>query len=371
MKKQKVSIMCLVLLVAICIIPTGARAFELITKTETVTIDEVRIELMKTADNFIILGDTSFSMGERYKKTGKDKITLQKEILKSRNEALPDLGFNGGLYTFATEELNLAASTVLKPYYEVKPYNRTEFLKAIDQLPTKAAGMTPLQGALIELDKVLAPLKGHTVVFLVTDGSYSKSYLMEKPIEIARDLAQKYDVSFYVIDSSGKEKNQQFEYLVNSINARSRMISYDQFIENPLFLSGALFVLDARIVKKSIDVEKVIGIKFSNLLFAFDSAEINTKYADSLKKLGKYMKDTPKARLGLSAFTDNKGPSSYNLDLSRRRVESVASYLEKNYKIARTRMVLNYYGEANPVASNDTDEGQAKNRRIEGFIFGL
>jgi OOP family OmpA-OmpF porin len=70
-------------------------------------------------------------------------------------------------------------------------------------------------------------------------------------------------------------------------------------------------------------------------------------------------------------FTDSKGSETYNLDLSRRRVESIASYLENNYKIARERIILNYYGEANPVASNDTAEGRAQNRRIEGFIFDL
>ncbi|HBL24866.1 MAG TPA: hypothetical protein DDZ40_12230 [Deltaproteobacteria bacterium] len=372
MKKLKVSFMCLVLLVAIGVIATGAHAYELITKTETVTIDEVQIELKKMADNFIILCDTSFSMGEIYKKTGKSKIVLQKEILQSRIASFPDLSFNGGLYTYSTtQEMISDRDPVLTPYYEVKLLNKAEFAKATDRLPTKAAGLTPLQNALTQLDNLLATLKGHTVVFLVTDGSFSRIYTIQKPIDIARNLAQKYDVSFFVIDSSGNEKNPQFEYLVNSISARSRLISYDQFLENPLFLSGALFVLDKRIVKKSIDVEKVIGIKFNSLMFAFDSAEINTKYADSLKKLGKYMQKTPKARLSLSAFTDSKGSSSYNLDLSRRRVESVASYLENNYKIPRTRMVLNFYGEANPVASNDTEEGRAQNRRLEGFIFGL
>ena len=369
MKMHKASFMCLLLLVAFVVIPTGARAYELVTQTVTVTVDEVKIELKKIADNFIILCDTSTSMNELYKNTRKSKIVLQKEILKSRNEKLPDLGFNSGLYTFATEMINNAPVPVLKPYYEVKPYNRAEFAKAIDKLPVYGEGLTPLQGALTQLNTLLAPLKGHTVVFLVTDGTYTKARGMEKPIDIAMELAQKFDVSFYVIDSSGKEENPQFEYLVNSINARSRMISYDQFLANPWFLSGALFVLDKRIVKKSYDIEKVTGVKLGSALFAVNSAAINPKYADGLNKLGKYMQKNPKTKIALSAFTDNTGPSSYNLELSRRRVESVASYLEKNYKINRTRMVLNYYGEADPVASNDTEEGRAKNRRIEGFIF--
>jgi len=55
-------------------------------------------------------------------------------------------------------------------------------------------------------------------------------------------------------------------YAVSAINARSRVISYDQFIENPLFLSGAIFVIDKRIVKKSKDIEAVVGVKLTDLL---------------------------------------------------------------------------------------------------------
>jgi OOP family OmpA-OmpF porin len=165
--------------------------------------------------------------------------------------------------------------------------------------------------------------------------------------------------------------NAEMKYAVSTINARSQVISYDQFIANPLFLSGALFVMEKRVVKNSKDIETVVGIKLTDALFEFDSANLSPKYADSLKKLGEYMKNNPKAQLALSAFTDSKGSTEYNLDLSHRRVESIASYLELNYQISRERMVLNYYGEANPVASNDTPDGRAQNRRIEGFIFGM
>ena len=205
----------------------------------------------------------------------------------------------------------------------------------------------------------------------MTDGAYSKSAHLDKPIVIARDLASKYDVSFFVIDSSGNPNNTELNYAVSTINPRSRVISFDQFVENPLFLSSALFVINKRMVKKSIDIETVTGAKFDDLLFDFDSVSINPKNADRLKKLGEYMQNNPKSRLALSAFTDNKGSTSYNFDLSRRRVDSVAGYLETNFKIARERMVLNYYGEVTPVASNDTDEGRVQNRRIEGFLFDL
>jgi outer membrane protein OmpA-like peptidoglycan-associated protein len=304
-------------------------------------------------------------MGESYKKTGKTKIALEREILKRRNADFPDLTYNAGLYSFAG-----GSKKALEPLYPMRPYNKAEFDKAIGQLP-EPGGMTPLQSALAELEPILSPLKGHTVVFVVTDGTYTKEDYFAKPLAIAKDLYSKYDVSFFVIDSSGIPNNVDLNVAVNSISPRSRVISYDQFIENPLFLSGALFVIEKRMVKKSKDIVTVIGANLDDLLFAFDSAAINPKYFDKLNKLGEYMQSNPKAKLALSAFTDNKGFSDYNLDLSRRRVESIAGYLETNFKIARERMILNFYGEANPVAGNDTDEGRAQNRRIEGFIFEM
>ena len=278
----------------------------------------------------------------------------------------------------------------------MKPYNKAEFARAIDQLPTEATGITPLQWALVEIDQILKPLKGHTVIFVVTDGTYTDYEHMKRPIGLAEDLARKYNVSFIVIDSSGERNNAVLQHAVSSINARSRVISYDQFIENPLFLSGVLYVIDKRVVWRAVDItnhviipepavnkakqqieprvvdiEKVTEMKLGDLLFGFDSADINLKNAGRLNKLGAFMQKNPKARVAISGFTDNKGPEEYNLALSRRRVESVAIYLVNNFGIALERIVWNYYGEANPVASNDTPEGRAQNRRIEGFIFGL
>lgn len=366
--KVKYSFLFAAALVATGFIATNAISYELITKTETVTVAEEKIEIKKTAENFIFLADTSSSMGSTYKKTGKKKIVLQKEILKSRNADFPALSYNGGLYSH-TPGVKVLTKQALTPFYEVKAYDKAAFAEAIEKLPTDASGTTPLQKGLEELDPILSGLKGHTVVFVMTDGSFTNWESLEKPIEIAKKLASKYDVSFYAIDFSDNPNNPQLRQAISSINSRSRVINFDEFLENPLFLSGALFVIEKSIVKKSVDIEKVMGAKLDSLLFAHDSAEINPQYADKLNKLGEYLQKNPTARLALSAFTDNNGPTEYNIDLSHRRVESVAAYLEKNFKIARERMALNFYGEANPVADNKTDEGRAKNRRIEGFVW--
>ncbi len=62
--------------------------------------------------------------------------------------------------------------------------------------------------------------------------------------------------------------------------------------------------------------------------------------------------------------TDGKGTDAYNMGLSRRRANSVKQYLVRN-GIAASRIRTEGYGESRPVASNETDDGRAQNRRVE------
>jgi OOP family OmpA-OmpF porin len=81
--------------------------------------------------------------------------------------------------------------------------------------------------------------------------------------------------------------------------------------------------------------------------------------------------DHPTAYAVLFGFTDDTGKPDYNMQLSRNRAESVANYLYYNFNLGPDRVIPIWYGEANPIASNDTDAGRAKNRRVEISIGGL
>ena len=374
-----VSIMVFFLL-AIGFVPTGANALELVTTTETVVVNDIEIDIVKTADNFIVLFDSSGSMGELYKETGNRKIDLAKAIMKVRNASLPDLKFNAGLYTFAPQSISLSTKT-LKPFYEMQPYDKAKFDQAIDQLPTEAKGPTLLQQGLTELNPILAGLKGHTVVFVMTDASYTDRQStnaknqevleedMSKPVNIAKMLTEKYNVSFFVVNCSSTEEEPKLLTALDAIGEGTRVITFEELINNPLVFTGALFVLNPRLVQRSITIEKIIGAKLKKLHFGFDQTGISSEYAEGMQLLGEYLQETPKARLALSAFTDSTGSQEYNLGLSHRRVEAVADYLTEKFNISPDRIVLVWYGEANPVASNATSEGRALNRRAEGFIF--
>ena len=78
----------------------------------------------------------------------------------------------------------------------------------------------------------------------------------------------------------------------------------------------------------------------------------------------KQMKENPKMKVEIAAHTDNVGDNKSNLRLSQQRANSVKTYLIKN-GIDTNRIVSKGYGEEKPIASNDTEEGKAKNRRVE------
>jgi OOP family OmpA-OmpF porin len=70
----------------------------------------------------------------------------------------------------------------------------------------------------------------------------------------------------------------------------------------------------------------------------------------------------------VGGHTDSSGSTQYNRDLSQRRVDAVARYLADT-GIESSRLEAIGYGEANPIMSNDTDEGMAANRRVEFRIL--
>jgi outer membrane protein OmpA-like peptidoglycan-associated protein len=91
---------------------------------------------------------------------------------------------------------------------------------------------------------------------------------------------------------------------------------------------------------------------------------LKEKSYEALNLLFKFMKDNPEILVEINAYTDNVGSSSYNQGLSERRAQSVVNYLVQK-GIIINRLYPQGFGEENPVATNDTEEGRALNRRVE------
>ncbi len=106
-----------------------------------------------------------------------------------------------------------------------------------------------------------------------------------------------------------------------------------------------------------------------NIFFEFDSYELKPESIVELDYLVGFMNNNPAIRIRINGHTDNVGGADYNMELSDRRVESVAGYLYRS-GISPQRVEYRGFGETMPVATNETEEGRALNRRIEFEITG-
>lgn len=124
--------------------------------------------------------------------------------------------------------------------------------------------------------------------------------------------------------------------------------------------------LDGRISVVNTGNELVVTMP-QDILFAFDSAAIEPGLRDDLRAMAGVLSRYPDSRVIVTGHTDNVGDASYNLDLSKRRANSVAGELLAN-GVSSSRIQTIGAGEAQPVATNLTPEGRRQNRRVEVVI---
>ncbi len=105
----------------------------------------------------------------------------------------------------------------------------------------------------------------------------------------------------------------------------------------------------------------------SGLLFDFNSDRVRGEARHNLDVLGQSLDKYPSTDLLIVGHTDAVGSDQYNMDLSERRAESAARYIENQG--ARTHVQTSGRGEREPVASNDSDSGRSQNRRVEVAIY--
>ncbi len=119
-------------------------------------------------------------------------------------------------------------------------------------------------------------------------------------------------------------------------------------------------------------VERVgegIKITFSSgIMFDIDRAVLKDQYRGELSELAAILNKYDDTNILLEGHTDSTGTEEYNLDLSKKRSQSVANYLATR-KVNPARFTIMGYGESQPIASNDSSEGRAQNRRVEVAIY--
>jgi OOP family OmpA-OmpF porin len=337
-------------------------AAEIITEIDIVEKVVTKEDFVRTADNFLILFDSSSSMKEFIDKGAKEtKYDVVRRVLEERQRILPDLGYNAGLYIY----------TPFQTVYPMGPYDSAKFAAAINSLPAEPKGLTPLAEGIREIEPILAKLSGKTVVFIFSDGTFNKLSDVKLPEDYTQELAEKHNVCFYMISSATTwQASKRLDDMAKA-NACSRVIPIQAFVNNPEYMTGPLFVVKSSAVVETTTEARISGLRAQDGNFDFNKSDIRPDFKSELDEVGKFLQNNPAAYVLLVGYTDSIGNEEFNLGLSNRRADSAANYLMANHNINRDRIVVNYYGEANPIAGNDTDEGRAQNRRVEIAVGGL
>jgi outer membrane protein OmpA-like peptidoglycan-associated protein len=128
--------------------------------------------------------------------------------------------------------------------------------------------------------------------------------------------------------------------------------------------SGQVTVnLSAADMEKSISADGRVALY--GLQFDTDKTELRADSKPSLVEIAKLLTQDPKLDVYVVGHTDNQGSYAHNLDLSQKRSEAIVQALTTQYKIAPGRLTAKGVASLAPIASNETDAGRAKNRRVE------
>ena len=233
--------------------------------------------------------------------------------------------------------------------------NNEDNLLASIAAPVKETVIAPI---LQIKEAQLTILKG-----VITDALTQKP--LEATIELVDNTKNEVVATFTSNSASGK-------YLVSLPAGRNYGIAVKK--DGYLFHSenfdipntAAFQEITKDVALKNVAVGSKIILK--NIFFDFDKATLRPESTNELQRLTKLLNDVPTLKIEISGHTDSKGADDYNKKLSNSRAKSVVDYLIKA-GISADRLTYVGYGEEQPIATNDTDEGRQLNRRTEFKIL--
>jgi OOP family OmpA-OmpF porin len=341
---------------------------------------------VKKVDSFVVVTDASQSMTEDYK--GRSKFDQAKQLIANMNQTIPPLDYRAGLVSFGSGScLDGKDSRVL---YGLTSYRRADFAAGLDSQKC-ASGVTPMSEGISASHGALqtSPL-GQTALIVVSDfkeiyegGAIERARKLKEalgdklciyPIVVGQDRGKKF------ADELAKFSGCGFAVNADDISSPNAMADYVTKVflapapPKPAPVAAAPAVLDSDgdgvpdsrdkcpNTPKGVRVNADGCWELKGVFFDIDKAVI--KDPRVLDEAVAIMKANPKLTGEVHGHTDSTGSAAHNQRLSERRANAVRDYFIKQ-GISGDRIRAKGFGETMPVASNDTAEGRALNRRVE------
>jgi OmpA-OmpF porin, OOP family len=209
--------------------------------------------------------------------------------------------------------------------------------------------------------------KGFKAIFACADeecfaGNLRDSYLLGWNVDEAQENGRYAGHARYALSSLERPEGTVYVAMLVG-EAGSNSTVFLRIVEAKPMESGKVVVVDADAMQKSLDASGRVALY--GIFFDTDRDVLKPESKPTLEQIAKLLKANAALKLIVTGHTDNQGAFDYNVDLSRRRAAAVVAALVGQYGIGRDRLTPFGAGMAAPAASNETDDGRAKNRRVE------
>ena len=285
------------------------------------------------------------------------------KVLRQVNNKIPELGYpESGIHTFAPESMVL----------DFEVYSRSRFADGIDELMNEFPGgkNTSLGKGFDFYGPVYSDMLRKGAVIVFTDGDYGsgRDSLNEAKIFY---LTQP-EMCLHFVSFARNDTAQKLIDDMSAISACTVSVKASDLIDNDagtedfvrrVFYDGS----PEGAAAKSAEAP-VIDFVMLSIPFGFDSAALDENTAKVADAVVERLKAQPDLHLKIEGFTCTIGPVAYNLELSKRRAESVKNYIV-NAGIEPSRIETGGLGVEFPRYDNNTREGRSLNRRVEFTFF--
>lgn len=158
-----------------------------------------------------------------------------------------------------------------------------------------------------------------------------------------------------------KNKKKQQEIVKNDRDTSNLVRNVEIRVDTLVITKVDTIYIEKATISKKIDKSALIN---KNILFEFDKAIVQKVAYGELESLINILVDRPEIKIELQGHTDAVGAETYNVGLSKNRVNAVRDFLIAN-GIDTKRIICDYHGETKPKASNNNANGRQENRRVE------
>jgi len=194
------------------------------------------------------------------------------------------------------------------------------------------------------------------------------AYLAKQKIALTQEVAKRKTAEAE-IDNAAKQRDQvRLDQRTNEADQAKRATQIAQSQTQAAQTHAA--ILEAQLAELAArKTERGIIITLGDVLFATDQARLTPDGMRTTQKLADVLQQNPQRAVLIEGFTDSTGTSAHNQELSERRASAVRSALQE-MGVARERIAIRAFGEAYPVAANDTAPSRQLNRRVEIVLSG-